>query len=357
MSLARKQLKAVKERNTTLEEEIQKVSTVSEKLQQAETEISTLKSFLTSKTAMVERRKKELKELRAKLSEIEEKDTRRAAILADVLEKTALSYQQEVMKTPHTSRSHDPSLLPESPRPCSAPEVARMEDTLQPTMNSEASPSVHPRTQLPYEGNRVSRSLTVPKLPPIRRSSQRMEFSYPTIQDVKTTHRQRDSELIDHSHSNPQCNCHLCKMNSSVVVDTSTKRQKPTDAKQTLQVQSQVRLGTRVLARLKRSEFDLEPQKLTGIIKYIGKIDSEFVDNQIYVGLKLDEPVGDTDGVVKGKRYFTCPPKHGKVVKISHIVAILPNKSVFYRPVQEDMKRNPYRTLAHKQKPSEIRVS
>lgn len=89
------------------------MSTVSEKLQQAETEISTLKSFLTSKTAMVERRKKELKELRAKLSEIEEKDTRRAAILADVLEKTALSYQQEVMKTPHTSRSHDPSLLPE----------------------------------------------------------------------------------------------------------------------------------------------------------------------------------------------------------------------------------------------------
>lgn len=190
-----------------------------------------------------------------------------------------------------------------------------------------------------------SKSLTVPKLPPIRRSSQRMEFSYPTILDVKTTRRQRDSELIDHSHSNPQCNCHLCKMNSSVVVDTNTKRQKPTDAKQTLQVQSQVRLGTRVLARLKRSEFDLEPQKLTGIIKYIGKIDSEFVDNQIYVGLKLDEPgelhwgvwcslngvsplrtVGDTDGVVKGKRYFTCPPKHGKVVKISHIVAILPNK-------------------------------
>lgn len=36
--------------------------------------------------------------------------------------------------------------------------------------------------------------------------------------------------------------------------------------------------------------YDLEPQKLTGVIKYIGKVDKEFVDNRIYVGVKLDEP-------------------------------------------------------------------
>lgn len=36
--------------------------------------------------------------------------------------------------------------------------------------------------------------------------------------------------------------------------------------------------------------YDLEPQKLTGIVKFIGKVDSEFIDNRIYVGLKLDEP-------------------------------------------------------------------
>ena len=36
--------------------------------------------------------------------------------------------------------------------------------------------------------------------------------------------------------------------------------------------------------------YDLEPQKLTGIIKFIGKVDSEFIDNRVYVGLKLDEP-------------------------------------------------------------------
>lgn len=172
-----------------------------------------------------------------------------------------------------------------------------------------------------------------------------MDFSYPTTQDVKMLRRHKDNELIDHSHSNPQCACHLCKINTSLVDPSARDRggQGSTDPKHTAQVQSQVRLGTRVLARLKRSEFDLEPQKLTGVVKYIGKIDSEFVDNQIYVGLKLDEPgellepfaflvylpeptVGDTDGLLKGKRYFTCPPKHGKLVKINNIVALLPNK-------------------------------
>ncbi len=36
--------------------------------------------------------------------------------------------------------------------------------------------------------------------------------------------------------------------------------------------------------------------------------------------------VGDTDGLIKTKRYFTCPPKHGKLVRISNVIAVLPNK-------------------------------
>ena len=91
---------------------MQKLSKAGDQLLQAENEIATLKSFLTSKTAIVERRKKELKELRIKLSEVEEKDTRRAAILADVLEKTALSYQHQTAKT-LTSFQHGHSLQPD----------------------------------------------------------------------------------------------------------------------------------------------------------------------------------------------------------------------------------------------------
>ena len=36
--------------------------------------------------------------------------------------------------------------------------------------------------------------------------------------------------------------------------------------------------------------YDLEPRKVTGIVKYVGKVDSEYVDNRIYVGVKLDDP-------------------------------------------------------------------
>lgn len=52
----------------------------------------------------------------------------------------------------------------------------------------------------------------------------------------------------------------------------------------------QVRQGQRILISMKKSDFDLEPQQYTGIVKYVGKIDSEFIDNRIYVGVKLDEP-------------------------------------------------------------------
>ena len=65
-----------------------------DKLKGAESEIRTLKGLLMSKTAMVERRKKELAETRARLVELEERDSRRAVILADVLERTARQYQQ-----------------------------------------------------------------------------------------------------------------------------------------------------------------------------------------------------------------------------------------------------------------------
>ena len=52
----------------------------------------------------------------------------------------------------------------------------------------------------------------------------------------------------------------------------------------------QLNIGQRVLVTMKRSEFDLEPRQCTGIVKYVGKIDSEYIDNRVYVGVKLDEP-------------------------------------------------------------------
>ena len=60
-----------------LEKVAEKATVTQDKLRGAETEIRTLKSLLTSKTAMVERRKRALAEARARLLEMEEKDNRR----------------------------------------------------------------------------------------------------------------------------------------------------------------------------------------------------------------------------------------------------------------------------------------
>ena len=110
--------------------------------------------------------------------------------------------------------------------------------------------------------------------------------------------------MYDHASSNPQCQCELCRMNSSIVAPNGlrpetgltgiatqtavTGYRSETDPRE-LALYQQIRIGQRVIARVKKSEFDLEPQNLTGIVKYVGTIDSEYVDNRLYVGVKLDE--------------------------------------------------------------------
>ena len=60
-----------------LEKSVEKATLTQEKLRGAESEIHTLKGLLTSKTAMVERRKRDLADTKARLFDLEEKDNRR----------------------------------------------------------------------------------------------------------------------------------------------------------------------------------------------------------------------------------------------------------------------------------------
>ena len=143
----------------------------------------------------------------------------------------------------------------------------------------------------------------MPKLPPIRltRPMQRTRsFVVPTAKDIQRHYQNEDMAITAHASSNPQCNCELCKMNATFIgpsslrletgptTNTRARYQSETDVTE-LALLRQLRIGQRVLVRVKKTEFDLEPQQLTGIIKFIGKIDSEYIDNRIYVGVKLDE--------------------------------------------------------------------
>merc|ERR1719312_1135406 len=53
-----------------------------------------------------------------------------------------------------------------------------------------------------------------------------------------------------------------------------------------------------------------------GEVMFIGE--TEFKDGY-WVGVKFDEPVGKHDGIVEGKRYFTCPNKYGAFAQPRHV--------------------------------------
>ncbi|KAH7557148.1 hypothetical protein JRO89_XS11G0060200 [Xanthoceras sorbifolium] len=60
-----------------------------------------------------------------------------------------------------------------------------------------------------------------------------------------------------------------------------------------------------------RCEVDLGAKR--GVVKYVGRAES--LAPGFWVGIQYDEPMGKHDGIVKGIRYFNCPPLHGAMVR------------------------------------------
>ncbi|XP_059665740.1 tubulin-folding cofactor B [Cornus florida] len=57
----------------------------------------------------------------------------------------------------------------------------------------------------------------------------------------------------------------------------------------------------------------VEPGEKRGVIKFVGR--AETLAPGFWVGVQYDEPLGKHDGMVKGTRYFDCPPLHGALVR------------------------------------------
>ncbi|GAB2279211.1 hypothetical protein Dimus_013861 [Dionaea muscipula] len=57
----------------------------------------------------------------------------------------------------------------------------------------------------------------------------------------------------------------------------------------------------------------VEPGDRRGVVRFVGR--AENLGHGFWVGIQYDEPLGKHDGMVKGMRYFDCPPLHGGMVR------------------------------------------
>ncbi|XP_024971296.1 tubulin-folding cofactor B [Cynara cardunculus var. scolymus] len=57
----------------------------------------------------------------------------------------------------------------------------------------------------------------------------------------------------------------------------------------------------------------VEPGEKRGVVKFVGR--AETLGPGFWVGVQYDEPLGKHDGMVKGTRFFKCPPLHGAMVR------------------------------------------
>ncbi|CAL0299317.1 unnamed protein product [Lupinus luteus] len=76
------------------------------------------------------------------------------------------------------------------------------------------------------------------------------------------------------------------------------------------------------------SRCEVEPGAKRGVVKFVGR--AEALGPGFWVGVQYDEPLGKHDGMVKGVRYFECPPSHGGMVRPEKVkVGDYPERDLF----------------------------
>lgn len=81
----------------------------------------------------------------------------------------------------------------------------------------------------------------------------------------------------------------------------------------------------------------------TGVVKWFGALETGYLDTDVYVGIQLDDPIGEHDGMFRKKRYFECKPNHGTICLLEDVLYYMPRNTLRYRPVarQQDLVPEP----------------
>ena len=315
LSHARRSLQLAKQRNQELDEELQHMAELREKLHHSRCEINTLKSFLASKTAQVQSRDCEIERSKELIDTLQTRDEKRAQILSIVLERTARLQQEQkqsntmgakslVGRPSSAGREHERTLSAPNTFPSPKPPAATVLGTGRKKNQQLAK-------RLVTESRNKSFAGVLPQLDakPAQRRRSKPSFSLPNSNELRYLTRlsdasiKKDSELLNMPfYDDPPPP--LLKTGDRVLVDVS-----------------------------KPGLSGLSPHAIAGHVKYMGKVDSAYIDSRYFVGVKLDEALGDCDGTRKGKRYFTCQPMHGLLLQSDRVVAVLDKKTLKYVPV------------------------
>lgn len=89
------------------------------------------------------------------------------------------------------------------------------------------------------------------------------------------------------------------------------------------------RVGDRVLLTGER----------TGVVRWLGQLDSDYVSADLHAGVQLDDPIGTHNGVYRGKRYFLCPDYHGLFVPQRDVLFVKSRCEVHYKTIVSPPKR------------------
>ncbi|GFR64184.1 myosin-7B-like [Elysia marginata] len=100
-----------------------------------------------------------------------------------------------------------------------------------------------------------------------------------------------------------------------------------------------------------------KPVTYTGIVKYMGNLDKESYDARIYVGLRLDAPLGESDGTFKGKRYMFTPPDHARFFKIRDLDSVLDVSSGMYVTTAKLILRHQEIHLKYQQEQQQLQLN
>lgn len=88
---------------------------------------------------------------------------------------------------------------------------------------------------------------------------------------------------------------------------------------------------------------EVYPGDRRGEVMFVGLIPqiTNHSVNQVWIGIKYDEPVGKNDGSVKGKKYFACEKKYGAFVKPQNLkVGDFPVRDDFDFSDDEEEEKN-----------------